>query len=358
MTSTIHPAKLRPLVSVIVPTKGRIDFLEATLNSVRGQTYESWEAIVVDDGSSGVDLARIAEIAKLDQRITTLRNLGERRGASACRNQGLRAARGDYVVFLDSDDLLLPSCLEERLQTMEANLGIDFATFLTGTFFSIPGDSDRLWNIFNEDDDLDRFLRQDMPWQTAGPIWRKESVMKVGGWDERARSWQDWEFHIRALASGLNYTRISRVDSLYRQTQTGAISFLSRSPFHAVNRIGMFRRVTEVLRREHALNSRRRGLIAAHVFQHAFMFGLPFRRSVKIWWISWRLKLARGHEFLVVLACESSHRTLRAAARWCEMALFSDLFRATRSHLARAAAAPGGQQARERVNDEHIGHHL
>jgi len=163
-------------VSVVIPIKGRPQLFALTAQSLAEQTYPHWEALVVDDGSSADEFGRIAEIAGRDQRMRLMKNPGPRRGASACRNAGLAASRGEYVVFLDGDDALAPTCLQRRVEVMKSNPMVDFAVFPTWVFRSIPGDTRLFWNQFTTESDLDRFLRSDMPWHTSGPIWKKTSL--------------------------------------------------------------------------------------------------------------------------------------------------------------------------------------
>ncbi|WP_164851464.1 hypothetical protein, partial [Larkinella soli] len=82
------------------------------------------------------------------------------------------------------------------------------------------GDTHLQWNyLHSEDDDLIRFLRQDMPWHTSGVLWKKEVPAALGGWDEKVSSWQDWDLHLMALLSpGLTYFKAEGevADSYYR----------------------------------------------------------------------------------------------------------------------------------------------
>jgi glycosyltransferase involved in cell wall biosynthesis len=96
-----------PKVSIILPTFNRIDTIVRAIKSVQAQTLEDWELIVVDDGSTDDTAALIDGI---DPRLTLIRQ--ENRGFTEARNTGIRAARGDYLAFLDSDDEFLPHHLE------------------------------------------------------------------------------------------------------------------------------------------------------------------------------------------------------------------------------------------------------
>jgi glycosyltransferase involved in cell wall biosynthesis len=289
-------------VSIVIPIKGRPDFFELTAASLRNQTCQQWEAIVVDDHSSEEDFARISAIVSRDARMRLAGNPNRRRGAASCRNAGLAMSAGEYVIFLDSDDALSPVCLEKRLQIMRQHPALDFAAFPSWLFHEEPGDSRLLWNGFDDRNDMDRFLRQDAPWQTTGPIWRKASLTRAGlFWDERAKSWQDWEFHIRALVAGLSYVKIPEPDCFYRSSWKGGMTGSSFAPSKVFNRARLLARLAEYFRAHGAAASAYRGLLAAHVFRHAFCSGMRRHRAFVIWSMAYRAKLVSLLEFYAVL---------------------------------------------------------
>lgn len=112
----------------------------------------------------------------------------------------MKEARGKYLIFLDSDDLLAPTCLEQRVRYFEENSDCDFLAFNTLLFREKIGDYNYLWNVDSDESDLCRFLRQDVVWHTSGPIHRKEALLKHKQWfDESLPFWQDFEFHTRYL---------------------------------------------------------------------------------------------------------------------------------------------------------------
>ena len=104
------------LISVVIPTYNRSAFLKEVIESVLKQTYQSFELIVVDDGSTD-DTAGV--LSRYADKISSLSmNHG---GPSAARNHGIQAARGDYIAFLDSDDLWLPGKLAAQMSFFHAN---------------------------------------------------------------------------------------------------------------------------------------------------------------------------------------------------------------------------------------------
>lgn len=118
-----------PLVSIIVPFLNRENFLGEAIESVAAQSHENWELILVDDGS--IDKSRlIAEewVAKHPKKIFLFEHENhENRGASASRNLGLCQSRGEYLIFLDSDDVFLPDALESQLKNFAASPEADAA---------------------------------------------------------------------------------------------------------------------------------------------------------------------------------------------------------------------------------------
>lgn len=105
-------------VSVIIPAYNPGAFLDEALASVLAQTFEDWECVVVDDGSTE-DLSRIDA---LDPRVRRIRQ--ENRGLSIARNVGLMQSHSEYVAFVDADDLWAPHKLQAQVEMMDANLNL------------------------------------------------------------------------------------------------------------------------------------------------------------------------------------------------------------------------------------------
>lgn len=101
---------MEALVSVIIPVYNAASFIERCLGSVRAQTYSGWEAICVDDGSTDGSVSLLRTLASEDGRIKVISK--ENEGVSVARNVGVKAAQGDFICFLDSDDFLHPQTFE------------------------------------------------------------------------------------------------------------------------------------------------------------------------------------------------------------------------------------------------------
>jgi glycosyltransferase involved in cell wall biosynthesis len=102
-----------PIVSVIIPVFNAEKFIAATLDSVKKQTYQNWECIIIDDGSTDSSKQVIDNFIKKDNRFHYL--LGEHGGVSRARNMGIAAARGEFIALLDHDDLWAPTKLYKQV---------------------------------------------------------------------------------------------------------------------------------------------------------------------------------------------------------------------------------------------------
>ena len=108
------------LVSIITPSWNCAKFLEETIKSIQGQTYQNWEILFQDDCSTDNTRELVASLSAKDDRIKYECN-AQNSGAAITRNNALRRAKGRWIAFLDSDDLWLPSKLEHQLKFMVDN---------------------------------------------------------------------------------------------------------------------------------------------------------------------------------------------------------------------------------------------
>src|SRR5580658_10430567 len=107
-----------PIISVVTATKNRLRLLCEAMDSVQQQSFDAWEHLVVDDGSDDGTGEEVARRSAADARIRYIRRTSEKSGANVCRNIGVKESCAEFIVFLDSDDLLAPSCLVRRVELM------------------------------------------------------------------------------------------------------------------------------------------------------------------------------------------------------------------------------------------------
>ena len=110
----------KSLVSIITPTFNSEKFIAETIQSVKNQTYENWEMIIVDDCSSDETFSIISNFSKNDNRIK-IHQLKNNSGAGVARNEGVNLATGRFISFLDSDDLWKPSKLKKQVEFLISN---------------------------------------------------------------------------------------------------------------------------------------------------------------------------------------------------------------------------------------------
>ncbi len=114
----------QPLFSVIVPTYNQAEFLPVALDSILSQTYDNWEAIVVNDGSTDQTVEVMNGYAKKDARIRIIHKTNG--GVASALNEGIKTARGEWICWLSSDDMFEPEKLEVHLQAIKENPDIRF----------------------------------------------------------------------------------------------------------------------------------------------------------------------------------------------------------------------------------------
>ena len=204
------------MVSIIIPNYNKGKFITETINSVINQTYKDWECVIIDDKSNDNSLQIIRKQIQDDERFKLLAN-NQNKGGSYSRNIGLKKSKFNYIIFLDSDDILAPNCLQNRLDFILNHDKLDFAVFPMGTFYNKLGDSNLIWKKF-KGNHKKRFLKHDLPWHTMMVFWHKKALYKINGFDENFIRLQDVELHTKALINGLKYkiNNDSNVDAYFR----------------------------------------------------------------------------------------------------------------------------------------------
>jgi glycosyltransferase involved in cell wall biosynthesis len=188
-----------PTLSVVIPAYNAEEYIEHAVGSVLEQTYPLREIICVDDGSTDGTLEVLRDLeAQHSDEVEVL--TGPNQGACAARNRGMSVATGEYIQFLDADDVLLP----EKLERDVAVLGDDRESLLFGSFEAFKDGT--------KSDESDTFVNDD-PWVclakdnfgfTSSNLFRAEAVEKVGGWDEQRPFNQEYDLIARMLMGGVD----------------------------------------------------------------------------------------------------------------------------------------------------------
>lgn len=178
-------------ISVIIPTYNRENLIEKCIKSVLEQTYQPTEIIVVDDGSTD---KTIDVINKMSSPIIRVIIGGKNRGAQAARNIGIREAGGDWIAFLDSDDVWLPDKLEKQKECVERS-GRKLCA--GGGLILKNGEKSASWLNGQSGMVFDSVILHKMCFLYQTILVKKDCLMQIGMLDENVPSYQELDISIR-----------------------------------------------------------------------------------------------------------------------------------------------------------------
>ena len=185
--------RIAPTVSIIVPTKNRAEYFAQAIQSALHQTFEDFEIVVVDSASTD-NTRTIVENFK-DKRIRYIRQ-DEDRGQSASRNEGVKHAKGEFVAFLDDDDLWFPAKLDKQLRKILKNPNVGLVS--TGRISFKDGfNVIKVFEPFVNGKSFFSVLRKNCVGNCSTVMVRKRCFEKVGGFDENLPCVEDHDLWIR-----------------------------------------------------------------------------------------------------------------------------------------------------------------
>ncbi len=204
------------LVSIVIATYNRANLITETLDSVLAQTYQDWECIVVDDGSSD-DTEDVVSKYCADPRIRYFKRPVERiKGPNSSRNYGIENSFGDFIMSLDSDDWILPDYLQKKMEVFKDKPEIDGV--LSKTIMVNNGKEiikkelrTKLTNNLLED-----FISLNVSWYMHDILWRKDFLKDKTLYNESLLKMLDRDFHIRRLIEEPNLFLVDDYLALYR----------------------------------------------------------------------------------------------------------------------------------------------
>jgi glycosyltransferase involved in cell wall biosynthesis len=215
----MHTTARAPRVSIVIPSHNRASHLDVAIDSVRSQTLSDWELVVVDDGSTDRTAEVLNRLSASDPRIR-IETHGNRRGAQAARNTGIRRAIGGWIAFLDSDDAYLPDSLERRLAVAARDgAAVVHSECLAQRAdeelvpFGVPAMSGQIYR--------DVLARPGPMFQ--GLLVRRSTLLEIGPLDESITAYQEWDTSIR-LARVAEFAFESDPTFVYDLRTPGAIS--------------------------------------------------------------------------------------------------------------------------------------
>ncbi len=208
--------KVRPLVSIIIPIHDRFNLVNETIKTVIDQTYRPIELIVVDDQSNEPYNPIVTSTTSF---IVKVLRHNENRGPGAARETGRQAASGEYIAYLDSDDLWLPKFLEKMVYMLTNNPEIGMCYCKTAQFNGTNRESVTLRHRNDQAfQSIFPTLFFGRPWSTAACLWTKRATNLIGPWFDGWTN-EDIEYELRAGTMGIKIDHVDEVLCLERETE-------------------------------------------------------------------------------------------------------------------------------------------
>lgn len=202
--------------SIVIPVYNRAEVVKDTLRSIEAQTWRPIHLVLVDNASSDESLRVLEQWAvehrAPDFRITVASE--SKRGAPAARNRGLREVESEYMLFFDSDDVLLPDAVTEYMRAFQSREKLD-VVLSPCRWQGVNGKTRVL--PFPKGDLLTANIHHSI-FRTQGYAVRTSLVREVGGWNENLFIWDDWELGMRLALATERYVRIYKTGALIRES--------------------------------------------------------------------------------------------------------------------------------------------
>lgn len=216
----------KPILSVVIPCYNYGHLVHETLENLKQQTYNNWECIVVNDGSTDGTEEVVLGYVATDPRFKYIYQ--KNRGMSVARNKGIREAAGKYIQLLDSDDLLEPEKFSFHIDFLENNLDVDivygdvkyFYTDSLEKFYKTVDATQKDWmpKVSGCGEVIITSLIKTNIMAINCPVIRKNVFQRAGLFNENLRHIEDWEMFLRWAMNGISfyYLNIKNTDALVR----------------------------------------------------------------------------------------------------------------------------------------------
>lgn len=227
----------KPLVSIIIPTYNRAHLIGETLDSIVAQTYQNWECIVVDDGSTDATDTVMLKYCEKDARFKYFHRPEEHLpGGNGARNYGFKKSSGEYIQWLDSDDLIKPAKLGSQLNQLLNNSSISVCLCKAQLFNNRNKIIVKNSKSFSKLSFFEDYITRKLDMGTTQPLWRKGFLINKELYDENLKRGQDYDFLSRISSTSdfsFNYVDdflvLIRLDEDNRITAAGYNSLNHRS---------------------------------------------------------------------------------------------------------------------------------
>ncbi|MFC0263490.1 glycosyltransferase family 2 protein [Fontibacter flavus] len=225
-----------PLVSILIPNYNKALYLRETLDSVLAQTYTNWECIIVDDHSTDNSWEILEKYAQKDSRFKIFKRPENRKkGGNAARNYAFEKSEGEFINWLDSDDLLLKNTIEEKLNLLISNLILDFVIGNIRKLNSSSKNLEIVPKIRLDDKNIDPVFGtiNGTFWvQTSLPLFKRSFLEKFNFlFNEEILIGQESEFFTRVFLKKPFFEHIPNALHLWRITESSKTGIVRKSSF-------------------------------------------------------------------------------------------------------------------------------
>ncbi len=293
-----------PLISVVLPVYNGEKTIKETIKSVLNQTFLDFELIIINDGSTDSTLKIVSGLQDHRIKVFSYPNAGP----NPTRNRGIYQACGEYIAFIDADDLWTPDKLESQFRALQENSQASIAYSWTdyidesgqflhqGSYMTVNGDV------------YAKLLLIDFIASGSNPLIRRQALTEVGGFDESLTHGEDWDMWLR-LAKHHHFVAVSFPQVLYRKSpnsqscniskmEAGGLQVIERAftqtpsslthlkPFSLAN---FYKGLT--FRALEGFPGRQRGLTAARYLWHSFRTDPTLLRARVIWKVLFKISV-------------------------------------------------------------------
>lgn len=205
---------MKPIVTIIMATYNRAQFIVESIKSIQAQTFENWECLIIDDGGTDNTAQVLAPILLKDERFTYLkRTENYTKGLPGSRNYGLDLAKGEYIIFFDDDDIAHPLNLELCVSEFKTKT-IDFCRYIRAVFtgnFNYNYDFSKKYTHLKIDKKaINSILKNELLFNSCAIMWKKECF--VGNhFIEHLMYAEEWELYSRIISQGYKGISIDKI---------------------------------------------------------------------------------------------------------------------------------------------------